>query len=128
MQRIVEKVANSTTILKGGSKMWCGFSKPKAERDRGSHAALVRRAVRSLNPDRKGELEAEYGSGSTWLADYKFSSASVAPDGLDHAKLVEFDPLVPGGVHPGSDVGAMSECLQMGLDDVREAIKAQRRH
>ena len=100
MQQIVGKISRSAITVKGGSKLWCGFSKSKADRDRGSHAALVRRTVRALDSLREPDLEVEYGSGSTWLGDFKFSSASLTPDGIERSRLLEFDPLCPGGVHP----------------------------
>ena len=127
MQQIVGKISRTTFSVKGGSKLWCGFSKPKADRDRGSHAALVRRTVRALDHQREPELETEYGSGSTWLGDYKFSSASVTPDGIARTSLMEFDPLVPGGVCPWIDVGAMAECFQTEVNKVRDAVKGELR-
>ena len=127
MQQIVGKISRTTTIVKGGSKLWCGFSKSKADRDRGSHAALIRRTVRAIAPDREPDLETEYGSGSTWLGDFKFSSASVPADGLDRSKILEYDPLCPGGPHPWVDLGAMAECLEVGIERLKETIKGEQR-
>ena len=123
MQMVSGGINRSTVIVKGGGKMWSGFSKPKPERDRGAHAALVRRCVRALDPAREGELEAEYGSGSTWLSDFKFSSGSTMAEGDDKTHLMELDPLVPGGIHPWIDVGAMAECFRVKEQKIREVIK-----
>ena len=127
MQMVSNGVNRSTVIVKGGGKMWSGFSKPKPERDRGAHAALVRRCIRSLDPARESELEAEYGTGSTWLSDFKFSSASVTANDTDPSHLVEFDPLMPGGICPWIDVKAIAECLQVGQQRVRDCIKENQR-
>ena len=128
MAHIMGTINRSTVIVRGGGKLWCGFSKSKQERDRGSHAALVRRVVRMLAPAAEAELECEYGTGSTWLSEYKFSSAAVHPDGVDKAGLMEFEPQVHGMVAPWIDVQAMARCLQVDAAAVRKAVDEQKRH
>ena len=58
MQVIIAAVSQSTVLVKGGAKLWSGYSKSRSERERGEHAALVRRVVRTLNAPRESDLEA----------------------------------------------------------------------
>ena len=128
MAHIMGTINRSTVIVSGGGKLWCGFSKSKQERDRGSHAALIRRVVRSLAPAAEPDLECEYGTGSTWLSEFKFSSAVVQPDGINKASLIEFEPQVHGMVAPWIDVQAMAKCLAVDAAAVRKAVEEHKRH
>ena len=127
MARVVSGVASGAIMLAGGGKMWSGFSKPRAERLRGSHAALIRRVVRALGSDKEPELEAEYSTGSTWLGVHKLSSASVPPDGLQPDEVMEMDPPLPGAPKPWTNLGAMAECLGVDRQTVKEEIGRQMR-
>ena len=77
MQAVISAVSQSTVIVKKGGKLWSGYSKSKPERERGAHAALVRRVVRGLNAVKESDLEVEYGSGTAWMDEYKLASAVV---------------------------------------------------
>ena len=113
MANIIGTVNRGSVALKNGGKLWCSFSKTKPERDRGSHAALVRRVIRQVAAHQEGDLEAEYGTGSTWWGEYKFSSAVEAAPVRSDGTIMEFDALQPGAVCPWIDIGAVAECFQV---------------
>ena len=64
MQQIITAVNQGCVLLHGGKKLWGGRSNIKPKRGRAAHAALVRRVVRALCPQRESELETEYAMGS----------------------------------------------------------------
>ena len=125
MQRIISTLGNAGVQLRQAGKLWASFSRPKAERDRGSHAAMIRRVVRSLRPEKEELLEAEYSTGSTWVDSYKLSSASVPPGGLDPGDIQEFDAPTSGATRPWINVAAMAECLGVTQDQVRREVSQQ---
>ena len=127
MASIIGGITRGVVQLKKGGKLWCSYSKTKQERDRGSHAALVRRVVRQVAAHQEGDLEAEYGSGSTWWGEFKFSSAVEAAPVRSDNTIMEFDALQHGAACPWIDVGAMSKCFQVPDKLIRDAVGEQRR-
>ena len=123
MGKVMTTVNQHNVILRGGKKMWCGYSKPKHERDRGAHGALLRRTVRALAPDQEELLEIEYATGSGWILDHKLSSAVMEPDDPGDREYLRFDALVPGGALPWFDVTALGECLSVSAAQVKQAVK-----
>ena len=123
MGKVMTAVNQSTVILRGGKKMWCGFSKPRHERDRGAHGALLRRTVRLLSPAQEEDLEVEYATGSGWIREYKLSSAIMEPEEPGDHEFMRFDPVMPGASLPWFDITALSECLQAEPAAVRKAIE-----
>ena len=124
MQRVLDGIMASGTVLRSGKKMWCGHSRPREERARGDHAAHVRRVVRQVRPDQENSLEVEYSTGSSWIGERKLSSAVLPPDERAKAGVHR-----RGGAEQGAwmDVVALAEVLNTKEDVVREAIVAQQR-
>ena len=127
MQAIISAVSQSTVLVKGGGMLWAGYSKSRPERERGAHAALIRRVVRSLNATRETDLEVEYGSGTTWMDEFKLSSAAVPAEDVPQEQLITLDPQTTGSIRPWIDAGAIAKCAGVGIDLVREQVKAQQR-
>ena len=124
MNSVIRAVNSSSTSLRGGSKLWAGFSKSKAERDRGSVAALTRRVIRYLSPDAEDQLETEYASGTAWLKDTKVCSAMPPADGVAQGDLFQgFDTLEGAWIH----VGELSKALHVSAGEVTKVIQELKR-
>ena len=128
MAQIVGAVNRKQVVVTNGGRMWAGFSKPRAERARGSHAAYVRRVIRALNPEKEADLEPEYSTGSMWLGEHKFCSATVPADGLAAEDVEKFDNNDLGAVQPWIDVRAIADCLGTTKARVREELTNQKRY
>ena len=124
MQQVLDGVMSAGITLSSGKKLWCSHSRPREERLRGDHAALVRRTVRALRPEKEAELDIEYSSGSSWLQEFKLSSASVPPEGKEKCTMYVAEGQ-PNG--PWIDVTSLAHCLGKTEKAVREAIGEQKR-
>ena len=129
MSRVVNAVNQGNITLRGGKKLWSGYSKPRHERERGAHGALLRRVLRCLDSTQEEFLEVEYATGSGWLHDSKLASAVTDPDNSVDGKheFVRFDALTPGGVSPWIDATALARELKVDVGAVKDAIKEQQR-
>ena len=120
MNAVIHAVNSTITPLRGGNKLWAGFSKSKAERDRGGVDALARRVVRYLSPDAEERLETEYASGTAWLGDTKICSSLRTTQ----ADLFQgFDSMEGAWVH----IGELAKELKVSKGEVAKTIQKLKR-
>ncbi|CAE7281359.1 R1A1-element\ORF2 [Symbiodinium sp. CCMP2592] len=84
MHKIVLAFSSGNITNKQGGRIWCSYSKSKAEREKGSHAGWVKRASASLLDITEVNLDIEWQTGSVWCEDALVASSDLpVPPGTD---------------------------------------------
>ena len=123
MQRVLDEILKAKIEVRGGKRLWCGHSRPREERQRGDHAAHVRRIIRAVKPEMEEVLDVEYASGSSWIGDEKLSSAVEGPVGREESQLYRQE----GGGQAWIDLTAIAAAVGRTVKDVERAAAEQKR-
>ncbi|CAE7801742.1 pol [Symbiodinium sp. CCMP2592] len=79
MLKVITGLADSQPLTSHGKKMWCSYSRTKAERDVSGHASWVKRAINLLEQGLSSSLDIEFSTGTVWCGDSMVASATKAP-------------------------------------------------
>ena len=97
--------------------LWCSFSKSPEERGRAALAAVVRKAVLRVAPQRAGDLDIEYPTGRSWIRDDQLSGMGPPPPEARQARVVS----TKGG-EGWIDEKTLAKWLDMSLTDLQSLI------
>ncbi|CAE7229646.1 Pol, partial [Symbiodinium necroappetens] len=126
MLRVIQVINASQVKLEGAVRpLWASFSKSPEERGRAALAAVVRKAVLRMAPQRMPDLDVEYPSGCTWIKEDQISGMGAPPDEVHGARIVS----TKGG-SGWLDERTLSKWLNVELGDlqqlaIRDSIEEQ---
>ena len=90
MIRVIQVINTSQVQLEGAARpLWASFSKSPEERGRAALAAVVRKAVLRMAPDRMSDLDVEYPNGCTWIKEDQISGMGDPPEDVRGAKAAK---------------------------------------
>ena len=125
MHGIVAAFSRSQMLTTAKKKLWAGVSKTKAERDIAGHCAWLRRSLGSISAELVGQLDCEYGTGTSWMGVSLLASVSRAiPTGTDASDIIVNDK---DGVKGWIDVRLVAKETKLDEKTVRAALQAHQR-
>ncbi|CAE6972032.1 DHX57 [Symbiodinium sp. CCMP2592] len=125
MLGIVTSLAEAAPMTSHNKKMWCSFSRTKAERDVSGHASWLKRAVGLIDKSLVSNLDVEFSTGTVWCGESMVASATKSPpSGVPDADVMWDEGLV---ARPWIWVPALARELGRDESHLRQAIEETKR-
>ena len=89
---VVQAFAGTEVVARGGSRLWCSFSKTPEQRAISGHASLIKRLVKGFGKMEPDLLDVEWKTGSVWCDEGLVGSACLpCPPGTDMRGVSVFE-------------------------------------
>ena len=125
MLKIITSLADAEPLTSHGKRMWCSYSRTKAERDVSSHASWVKRALNHLEAGLDTALDIEFPTGTVWCGDSMVASATKSPLCTMQEEDVLWDDRLVS--RPWIHVAALAKELRKSSAELRRALEDMKR-
>ena len=118
MIHVIQVINTSQVQLEGAARpLWASFSKSPEERGRAALAAVVRKAILRMAPERMPDVDVEYPTGRTWVKEDQISGMGEPPDDVRGAKIV-----TTKGGKGWLDERTLSKWLNVELGELQQLV------
>ncbi|CAE7294337.1 unnamed protein product [Symbiodinium sp. CCMP2592] len=131
MHKVLTTVNSADARTSAGKKLWCSYSKTRAERQMGGHCSWIKRSLGAISDDLAQSVDLEYSTGSAWLGESLIASVARQPgNGANSHEMitipsedtgpqwVDLGALAKESGHPEPDLGELLGLLRTCQDDV----------